>query len=68
MSRQNETRCNDLDRPKMAAIRLLVVEASAKLQKDACLRCLRKVVGEVRRGAGDSKNFTVAGSGSESDD
>ena len=64
----NETHCNELDRPKMADIRLLVVQASAKLQEDVCVRCLRKVVAEIRRGFWSSRSVTVAGSGSESDE
>ena len=54
----NKTHCNDLDRPKMAELRRLVVQASAKLREGAYVRCLRKVVGEIRRGFWDSKNVT----------
>ena len=68
VNESNEFHCNDLDRPKMAELRRLVVQASAKLREDACVRCLRKVVNEIRRGFWDSKNVTVAGSNSESDD
>ena len=64
----NEKHCNKLDLPKMAELRRLVVQARAKLREDVCLRCMRKVVGEVRRGFWDSRSVKVAGSDSESDE
>ena len=68
VNESNEFHCNDLDRPKMAELRRLVMQARAKLREDVCLRCMRKVVGEVRRGFWDSRSVKVAGSDSESDE